>query len=166
MRPTCVVHVVWHHFIPEPFTPFSWVPWSVLWLHHQFVTDVTAWLITPNPSCSKNRKRKNKVREKIKCSLPLSYASPPIRKTTSPQWCHLWTLQVRLPRQPPYSQHILWRYCNPPDILSSTAEVLLFNSVFHDGVAPVSVSTLKPLLRAIGVLPLKPWASPILSVCI
>jgi len=36
------------------------------------------------------------------------------------------------------------------------AEILLFNSVFHDGVAPVSVSTLKPLLRAIGVLPLKP----------
>jgi len=36
------------------------------------------------------------------------------------------------------------------------AEILLFNSVFHDGVAPVSVSTLKPLLGAIGVLPLKP----------
>ena len=38
--------------------------------------------------------------------------------------------------------------------------------VFHDGVTPVSVSTLKPLLRATGVLPLKPQASPILSVCI
>jgi len=36
------------------------------------------------------------------------------------------------------------------------AEILLFNSVFHDGVTPVSVSTLKPLLRAIEVLPLKP----------
>ena len=45
-------------------------------------------------------------------------------------------------------------------------EILLFKSVFHDGVAPVSVSTLKPLLGAIGVLPLKPRASPILSVCI
>jgi len=45
-------------------------------------------------------------------------------------------------------------------------EILLFNSVFHDGVAPVSVSTLKPPLGAIGVLPLKPRASPILSVCI
>jgi len=29
-------------------------------------------------------------------------------------------------------------------------------SVFHDRVAPVSVSTLKPPLGAIGVLPLKP----------
>jgi len=39
-------------------------------------------------------------------------------------------------------------------------------SVFHDGVAPVSVSTLKPPLGAIGVLPLKPQVSPIISVCI
>ena len=39
-------------------------------------------------------------------------------------------------------------------------------SVFHDGVAPVSVSTLKPPLGVIGVLPLKPRASPILSLCI
>jgi len=45
-------------------------------------------------------------------------------------------------------------------------EILLFNPVFHDGVAPVSVSTLKPPLGVIGVLPLKPQASPILSVCI
>ena len=73
MRPTCVVHVVWHHFIPEPSTLFFQVLWSVLWLHHQLVTDVTAWLINPNLSCSKNRKEKkkeekwNKVkREKIK----------------------------------------------------------------------------------------------------
>jgi len=36
------------------------------------------------------------------------------------------------------------------------AEILLFNSVFHDGVTPVSVSTLKPPLGVIGVLPLKP----------
>ena len=28
-------------------------------------------------------------------------------------------------------------------------------SVFHDGVTPISVSTLKPLLRIIGALPLK-----------
>jgi len=46
--------------------------------------------------------------------------------------------------------------CNPPGIPSSMAEILLFNSVFHDRVAPVSVSTLKPPLGAIGVLPLKP----------
>jgi len=41
-------------------------------------------------------------------------------------------------------------------IPSSTAEILLFNSVFHDGITPVSVSILKPLLGIIGVLPLKP----------
>ena len=29
------------------------------------------------------------------------------------------------------------------------AEILLFNLVFHDGVTPVSVSTLKPLLGVI-----------------
>ena len=73
---------------------------------------------------------------------------PPIRKTTSPRWCHLWTIQARLPWRPPFSQHILWQCCNLPDILSSMAEILLFNSVFHDGVAPVSVSTLKPPLGA------------------
>ena len=36
----------------------------------------------------------------------------------------------------------------------------------HDGVTSVSVSTLKPPLRVIGVLPLKLQTSPILSVCI
>ena len=56
MRPTCVVHVVWCHFILEPSTPFPYVPLSVLWLCHQVVTDVTAWPINPSPSCSKNRK--------------------------------------------------------------------------------------------------------------
>ena len=39
-------------------------------------------------------------------------------------------------------------------------------SVFHDRVTPISISTLKPPLGVIGVLPLKPQASPILSVCI
>jgi len=57
---------------------------------------------------------------------------------------------------PPFLQHVLWQYCNPPGILSFMAEILLFNSVFHDGVTPVSVSTLKSPLGAIGVLPLKP----------
>ena len=65
-----------------------------------------------------------------------------------------------------FLQHILWRCCNSPDIPSSMAEILLFNSVFYDGVTPVSVSTLKPPLRVIGVLPLKLRASPIISVCI
>ena len=64
MRPTCGVHAVWHHFVPEPSISFSQVSWSVLWLHHQLVTDVTAWLINPNPSCSKNRKLKEKEKEK------------------------------------------------------------------------------------------------------
>ena len=67
MRPTCGVHVVWRHFVPELSTSFSYVSWSVLWLHHQFVTDVTAWLMNPNPSCSKNRKLKEKEKKsKIK----------------------------------------------------------------------------------------------------
>jgi len=67
MRPACVVHAVWRHFILEPSTSFSYIPWLVLWLHHQVVTDVTAWLITPNPSCSKNRKRnEKKENEKMK----------------------------------------------------------------------------------------------------
>jgi len=65
MRPTCIIHIVWRHFILEPSTPFPYVPWSVLWLHHQVVTDVTAWPINPNPSCSKNRKEK-KSEKKIK----------------------------------------------------------------------------------------------------
>ena len=66
MRPTYVVHAVWHYFIPEPSTLFFQVPWSVLWLCHQLVTNVTAWLINPNPSCSKNRKEKKKKKKKIK----------------------------------------------------------------------------------------------------
>ena len=39
----------------------------------------------------------------------------------------------------------------------------LFDSVFHDGVTPVSVLTLKPLLRVIGAILLKPQASPIVK---
>ena len=74
MRPAYVVHAVWRHFIPEPSTSFSQVLWSVLWLHHQFVTDVTEWLIDPNLSCSKNRKEKekekeNKVKWKVKTKV-------------------------------------------------------------------------------------------------
>ena len=96
----------------------------------------------------------------------LSYASPPVRKTTSPRWCHLWTLQARLPQRPPFSQHVSWRCCNPLGIPSSMVEILLFNSVFHDRVDPVSVSTLKLPLGVIGVVTLKPRASPILPLCI
>ena len=56
----------------------------------------------------------------------------------------------------PFLQHISWQCCNHLGILSSMAEIILFNLVFHDGVTPVSVSTLKPLLGVIGVLSLKP----------
>jgi len=42
-------------------------------------------------------------------------------------------------------------------------EILLFDSVFHDRVTPVSVSILKPLLRVIGAIPLKLQASPIVE---
>ena len=42
-------------------------------------------------------------------------------------------------------------------------EILLFNLVFYNGVTPVSVSTLKPLLRVIGAIPLKLQASPIVG---
>ena len=90
------------------------------------------------------------------CHIQVSYTSLPVRKTTSSWWCHLWTLQARLPQRPPFSQHVSWRCCNPPDIPSSMAEILLFNSVFHDRVDPVSVSTLKLLLGVIGVVTLKP----------
>ena len=48
----------------DPFTKFSYVLWSVLWLRHQIVTDVTAWPINSNPSYSKNRKSKNKLKRK------------------------------------------------------------------------------------------------------
>ena len=90
---------------------------------------------------------------------------PTCLEITFPWWYYLWIIQAHLPQWPSFSQHILWWCCNPPGILSSTAGILLFNSVFHDGVTPVSVSTLKPPLGVIGVLPLKPQASPILSIC-
>jgi len=67
---------------------------------------------------------------------------------------------------PPFLQHALWQCCNYLGIPSSTAEILLFDLVFHDGVTPVSVSTLKPLLGVIGALPLEPQASPIISIYI
>ena len=110
------------------------------------------------------------------CSIIICKSTHP--ETTSPQWSHLQNIQACLPQQPPFLQHISWQYCNHLDILSSIAEILLFNLVFHDGVTLVSVSTLKPPFGVIEVLPLKPpfgvigvlplksRASPILSVCI
>jgi len=64
-------------------------------------------------------------------------------------------IQACLPWWPPFSQHVLWQCCNHLGILSSMAEILLSNSVFHEQVTPISVSTLKPLLGVIKVLLLK-----------
>jgi len=83
---------------------------------------------------------------------------PTCLKITLLWWYHLWIIQACLLWWPPFLQHVLWRCCNHLGILSSTVEILLFNLVFHDRVTPVSVSTLKPPLRVIGVLPLKPRA--------
>ena len=65
------------------------------------------------------------------------------------------------------------KYTSPPSMAATFLVTCLIAvlqpsgySVFHDGVTPVSISTLKPLLGVIGVLPLKPRASPIISVCI
>ena len=43
-------------FVLKSSTKFFQVSWSILWLCYQVVTDVTVWPISPNPSCSKNRK--------------------------------------------------------------------------------------------------------------
>ena len=65
----------------------------------------------------------------------LSYASPLVQKLH----LHAVIIQACLPQWPPFSQHVLRQCCNPPDIPYSTAGILLFNSVFHDGVTPVSI---------------------------
>jgi len=64
---------------------------------------------------------------------------------------------------PPLLQYILQWCCNHLGILSSLAEILLFDLVFHNGVTLVSVSTLRPLLRIIEAIPLKLQASPIVG---
>ena len=85
-----------------------------------------------------------------------------IYKSTHPEITSPWSNHT----SPSFLQHVSQQYCNYPGILSFTVEILLFNSVFYDRVTSVSVSTLKPPLGVIGVLPLKPLASPILSICI
>ena len=57
---------------------------------------------------------------------------------------------------PSFLQYALWWCCNHLGILSSMAEILLFDSVFYDRVTLVSVSILKPLLRIIEAILLKP----------
>ena len=51
----CLCYMI--SFVLKPSTKFPFVPWSVLWLYHQIVTDITVWPINSNPSCSKNRKK-------------------------------------------------------------------------------------------------------------
>ena len=109
---------------------------------------------------------KEEVQEKSECWLVYIICKLIHLKITSPRWYHLWIIQACLPQWLPFSQHILWQCYNPPGILSSMMGILLFNSVFHDRVTPVSVSTLKSPLRVIRALPLKLWISPILPVCI
>ena len=74
------------------------------------------------------------------------------------------TIKAHLPWQPPFLQHILRQCCNYLDISSSTVEILLFDSVFHDRVTPVSISTLKPPLGVIRAIPLKLQTSPIVGI--
>ena len=50
-------------------------------------------------------------------------------------------IKACLPQQPSFSQHALRQCCNYLGIPSSTAEILLFNLVFHDRVTPVVVAT-------------------------
>ena len=95
-------------------------------------------------------------------TLMFIYQPCVICKSTCLEITSLWSNHTILP----FSQHVSRQCYNPPGILSSTAGILLFNSVFHDRVTPVSVSTLKPPLRVIGVLLLKPQVSPIVSVWI
>ena len=70
--------------------------------------------------------------------------------------CLLWWL--------PYLQHTSWWWCNHLGILSSMTEILLWLSLPWWCYIPISVSTLKPPLRAIGVISLEPWASPIVGI--
>ena len=63
MRPTCVVHVVWHYFIPEPSTPFSQVLWSILWLMWQRDQSTLTRVVL---KIEKKRKRRTKIKWKEK----------------------------------------------------------------------------------------------------
>ena len=66
MRPTCVVHVVWYHFIPEPSTSFFQVPWSVLvtmpstlWLMWQCDWSTLTWVVL---KIEDKKKKKSKIK--------------------------------------------------------------------------------------------------------
>ena len=77
----------------------------------------------------------------------MSYASPPVWK----QCPHSETTSE--PYKPAFHSGHLSRNTSH----GGAATLRIFRlPLFHDGVAPVSVSTLKPPLGVIGVLPLKP----------
>ena len=141
-----------------------------IWLGYEDTGDESEWIPILELTHATNLVSDFHITYPAKPSpLPLSWSvicKSTHLEITSSWWYHLPIIQVCLPQWPPFLQHTLWRCCNPPGILSSTVGILLFNLVFHDGVTPVSVSTLKPLLGVTGVLLMKPWVSPILSVCI
>ena len=55
-----------------------------------------------------------------------------------------------------FSQHTSWWWCIYLGILSPMTEILLIDLVFHSGVTFISILTLKPPLRVIGTILLKP----------
>jgi len=65
MRSTCVVHVVWHHFVPEPSTLFSQVSWSDLWLMWQCDRQTLTRAVSKNRK-EKRKRKDNKLKEKNK----------------------------------------------------------------------------------------------------
>jgi len=75
-------------------------------------------------------------------------------------------IQACLPWWLPFLQHTLRQCYNYLGIPSFMAEILLFDSVFHDRVTPVSVLTLKPPLGVIETIPLKSQASLIVEIYI
>ena len=62
-------------FVLKPSTLFPQVSWSMLWPHHQIVTDVTVWPITSNPnsSCSKIENKKIKRKEKLNWKIKFTF---------------------------------------------------------------------------------------------
>jgi len=78
----------------------------------------------------------------------------------SATWYHI---QVHLSKNNVSTVKLPLNYTSPPSMVATFLATYLIAvlqpsrySVFHDRVTPISVSTLKPLLGAIGVLPLKP----------
>jgi len=111
----------------------------------------------PNKIRDKHMRRKKKVRNKItqmrdcvrvvNCYIQVHPSGNYILMVISPP---------NYTSLPSMVTTFLTTCCNYLDIPSSMVEILLFDSVFHDGVTPVSVLTLKPPLGVIEAIPLKP----------